>query len=65
MKVKVEVVKDVEEPTITKSTSYWMCFYFGMWDLKGRHQSADWCKKVSGGHFFSPWESPFIFGRSP
>ena len=22
-------------------------------------------KKVSGGHFFSPWESPFIFGRSP
>ena len=39
-----------------------MSFSFGMWDLKERHQSADWCKKVSGGHFFSPWESPLFPG---
>ena len=32
-------------------------------DSKGRHQSADWCKKVSGGHFFSPWENPWTCGR--
>lgn len=33
-------------------------------DLKGRpEQSAG--KKVSGGHFFSPWENPSLSGRSP
>ena len=35
------------------------------WDSKGRHQCAHWCKKVSGGHFFSPWENPLISGRIP
>ena len=34
-------------------------------DSKGRHQSADWCKEVSGGHFFSPWENPFLAERIP
>ena len=37
----------------------------GLRDSKGRHQSADWCKKVSGGHFFSPWENPLVSGRTP
>ena len=34
-------------------------------ESKGRHQSADWCKQVSGGHLFSPWEIPCTFGRIP
>ena len=37
----------------------------GLRDSKGRHQSAGWCKKVSGGHFFSPWENPLVSGRTP
>ena len=32
----------------------------GLRDSKGRHQSSDWCKNVSGGHFFSPWEKPIL-----
>ena len=37
----------------------------GLKDSKGRHQSADWYKEVSGGHFFSPWENPIICGCIP
>ncbi len=40
-------------------------FLIEWWDLIGRHQSTDWCKKVSGGHFFSPWENPFLSERIP
>ena len=32
------------------------------WDSKGRPDRRSG-KKVSGGHFFSPWESPSVFGR--
>ena len=37
----------------------------GLRDSKGRHRSADWCKKVSGGHFFSPWENPLVSEGTP
>ena len=40
-------------------------FLLVWWDSKGRHQCAHWCKKVSGGHFFSPWENPLVSGRTP
>ena len=40
-------------------------YEWGWWESKGRHQCAHWCKKVSGGHFFSPWEIPLISERSP
>lgn len=33
-------------------------------DSKGRPQRSEG-KKVSGGHFFSPWESPFGFQTHP
>ena len=35
------------------------------WDSKGRYQSAERGKKVSGGHFFSPWENPLLHRRTP
>jgi len=35
----------------------------GLRDSKGRHQSADWCNQVSGGHLVSPLENPLIDRR--
>ena len=40
---------------------------FSFWrnrDLKGRPERSEG-KKVSGGHFLSPWENPSVFRRSP
>ena len=31
--------------------------------MKGRRRCAHWCKEVSGGHFLSPWESPWTAER--
>ena len=38
--------------------------YSGRMDSKGRPEQCEG-KKVSGGHFFSPWESPLIAERNP
>jgi len=34
------------------------------WDSKGRPDRRSG-KKVSGGHFFSPWENPYPHERAP
>ena len=53
-----------DTPTKNKRAASAALLFLGQYrDSKGRHQSADWCKKVSGGHFFSPWENPLIAGR--
>ena len=36
----------------------------GEGDLKGRPERSEG-KKVSGGHFFSPWENPSLSGCGP
>ncbi|MDO5399534.1 MAG: hypothetical protein Q4F17_00960 [Eubacteriales bacterium] len=44
-----------------QNISLWVQYPF--WWLAGTRKGGtsplSWCKKVSGGHFFSPWESPF------
>ena len=48
-------------PTKKPESAYAGSGFFIRWkgDLKGRHQSADWCKKVSAGQFSNLWENPF------
>ena len=64
---RVSRVQIPPSPPKNESPSFgWaFIFYRRRRDLKGRHQCTHWCKKVSGGHFFSPWENPFLFGRGP
>ena len=66
--VRVQEASGSNPDTPTKnleSASAGSRFLLVWWDSKGRHQCAHWCKKVSGGHFFSPWENPLVSGRTP
>ena len=48
-----------------RAASAALLFLAGMRDSKGRHQSADWCNQVSGGHLISLWENPLLHRRTP
>ena len=45
-------------PTKNRSTSSGVLLFFDVRDLKGRHQSLDWCKKQSGGLFLARGKVP-------
>ena len=63
--LKEVYIYSVKQAQQRKSTPLgWTFFADGAGDLKGRPERSEG-KKVSGGHFFSPWENPSLSGCGP